>query len=362
MDKTVKLVFQDGLEIEGKSFGAYTSVAGEVVFNTALVGYNESLTDPSYKGQIMVMTAPMIGNYGVPDDKAMIESIETWMESNKIQVTGLVVSYYADDYSHWNAIQKLGAWLESQNIPGIYGVDTRMITKKLREQGSTLGKIVADTDVEFYNPDLDNLVDQVSCKEVIRYNEGADIKIVLIDCGVKNNIIRCFTNRGVEVIRVPWDYDYSTLEYDGLFISNGPGDPALCVPTINNIKASLQGDKPIFGICLGNQLVSLAAGASTFKLKYGHRSHNQPVQLVGTKRCFITSQNHGFAVDDSKLPEGFKTFFTNLNDGTCEGIRHESKPIFTVQFHPEAMGGPVDTEYLFDEFIEEVKKYKSANA
>ncbi len=362
MDKTVKLVFQDGLEIEGKSFGAYTSVAGEVVFNTALVGYNESLTDPSYKGQIMVMTAPMIGNYGVPDDKAMIESIETWMESNKIQVTGLVVSYYADDYSHWNAIQKLGAWLKSQNIPGIYGVDTRMITKKLREQGSTLGKIVADTDVEFYNPDLDNLVDQVSCKEVIRYNEGAAIKIVLIDCGVKNNIIRCFTNRGVEVIRVPWDYDYSTLEYDGLFISNGPGDPALCVPTINNIKESLNGDKPIFGICLGNQLVSLAAGASTFKLKYGHRSHNQPVQLVGTKRCFITSQNHGFAVDDSKLPEGFKTFFTNLNDGTCEGIRHESKPIFTVQFHPEAMGGPVDTEYLFDEFIEEVKKYKSANA
>jgi len=362
MDKTVKLVFQDGLEIEGKSFGAYTSVAGEVVFNTALVGYNESLTDPSYKGQIMVMTAPMIGNYGVPDDKAMIESIETWMESNKIQVTGLVVSYYADDYSHWNAIQKLGAWLESQNIPGIYGVDTRMITKKLREQGSTLGKIVADTDVEFYNPDLDNLVDQVSCKEVIRYNEGADIKIVLIDCGVKNNIIRCFTNREVEVIRVPWDYDYSTLEYDGLFISNGPGDPALCVPTINNIKESLKGDKPIFGICLGNQLVSLAAGASTFKLKYGHRSHNQPVQLVGTKKCFITSQNHGFAVDDSKLPEGFTTFFTNLNDGTCEGIRHESKPIFTVQFHPEAMGGPVDTEYLFDEFIEEVKKYKSANA
>ncbi|HAR73569.1 MAG TPA: carbamoyl phosphate synthase small subunit, partial [Flavobacteriaceae bacterium] len=243
---------------------------------------------------------------------------------------------------------------------GIYGVDTRMITKKLREQGSTLGKIVADTDVAYYDPNEDNLVDQVSCKEVIRYNEGADIKIVLIDCGVKNNIIRCFVNRDVEVIRVPWDYDYSTLEYDGLFISNGPGDPALCISTINNIKESLKADKPIFGICLGNQLVSLAAGASTFKLKYGHRSHNQPVQLVGTKRCFITSQNHGFAVDDSKLPEGFKTFFTNLNDGTCEGIRHESKPIFTVQFHPEAMGGPVDTEYLFDEFIEEVKKYKKS--
>ncbi|WP_068595322.1 glutamine-hydrolyzing carbamoyl-phosphate synthase small subunit [Vaginella massiliensis] len=362
MDKTIKLVFQDGLEIEGKPFGAYTSTAGEVVFNTAMVGYNESLTDPSYKGQILVMTAPMIGNYGVPDDKAMIDSVEEWMESNQIQVKGLVISYYADDYSHWNAVQKLGAWLKSQNIPGVYGVDTRMIAKKLREQGSTLGKIVADTDVDFYNPNLDNLVAQVSCKEVIRYNEGADIRIVLVDCGVKNNIIRCLVSRGVEVIRVPWDYNYETLDYDGLFISNGPGDPALCVPTINHIGESLKGDKPIFGICLGNQLVSLAAGASTYKLKYGHRSHNQPVQLVGTKRCFITSQNHGYAVDDSKLPEGFTTFFTNLNDGTCEGIRHESKPIFTVQFHPEAMGGSIDTEYLFDEFIEEVKKYKSANA
>ena len=360
MDKNVKIIFQDGLEIEGKSFGAYTSATGEIVFNTAMVGYNESLTDPSYKGQIMVMTFPIVGNYGVPDEKAMINEIEAWVESNKIQVTGLVVSYYSDDYSHWNAIQKLGDWLKANNIPGVYGVDTRAITKKLREEGSTLAKIVADEDIEFYDPNTDNLVDQVSIKEVKRYNEGADIKIALIDCGVKNNIIRCFVNRGVEVIRIPWDYDYSTLEFDGLFISNGPGDPEMCVATINHLKQSLQEDKPIFGICLGNQLVSLAAGASTFKLKYGHRSHNQPVQLAGTKKCFITSQNHGFAVDDSKLPAGFKTFFSNLNDGTCEGIRHESKPIFTVQFHPEATGGPVDTEYLFDEFISEVKKYKNA--
>lgn len=361
MDKNVKIIFQkDGLEIEGKSFGAYTSAAGEIVFNTAMVGYNESLTDPSYKGQIMVITFPIVGNYGVPDEKAMINEIEAWVESNKIQVTGLVVSYYSDDYSHWNAIQKLGDWLKANNIPGVYGVDTRAITKKLREEGSTLAKIVADEDIEFYDPNTDNLVDQVSIKEVKRYNEGADIKIALIDCGVKNNIIRCFVNRGVEVIRIPWDYDYSTLEFDGLFISNGPGDPEMCVATINHLKQSLQEDKPIFGICLGNQLVSLAAGASTFKLKYGHRSHNQPVQLAGTKKCFITSQNHGFAVDDSKLPAGFKTFFSNLNDGTCEGIRHESKPIFTVQFHPEATGGPVDTEYLFDEFISEVKKYKNA--
>ncbi|SMC72260.1 glutamine-hydrolyzing carbamoyl-phosphate synthase small subunit [Moheibacter sediminis] len=356
--KKVKLVFQDGQTIEGNSFGAYASAAGEVVFNTAMIGYPESLTDPSYKGQIMVMTFPIVGNYGVPSETEMIDEIEAFMESHKIQVTGLVVSYYSDEFSHWNGFQKLGEWLEKQNIPGIYGVDTRAITKKLREEGSTLGKIIAENDLEFYDPNLDNLVDQVSLKEIKRYNEGSEIKIVLIDCGVKNNIIRCFVKRGVELIRVPWNYDYSTLEYDGLFISNGPGDPTLCDVTIENIKKSLTEDKPVFGICLGNQLVGLAAGASTFKLKYGHRSHNQPVVMAGTKRCFITSQNHGFALDDSKLPDGWETYFSNLNDGTCEGIRHKEKPFFTVQFHPEAMGGPVDTEFLFDEFINVIKKYK----
>lgn len=356
--KKAKLVFQDGQIIEGFSFGAETSVAGEVVFNTAMVGYPESMTDPSYKGQIMVMTFPIVGNYGVPSAKEMVQEIESFMESSQIQITGLVISYYSDECSHWNAIQKLGDWMKSQNIPGIYGVDTRMITKKLREKGSTLGKIIVNQEVEFYDPNQDNLVDQVSIKEVKRYNEGADTKIVLIDCGVKNNIIRNFLNRGVELIRVPWDYDYSTLEYDGLFISNGPGDPTMCDKTIEHLKKSLQEDKPIFGICLGNQLVGLAAGAQTFKLKYGHRSHNQPVMMAGTKRCFITSQNHGFALDDSKLPADWETYFTNLNDGTCEGIRHKSKPFFTVQFHPEAMGGPVDTEFLFDEFIQVVEKYK----
>lgn len=356
--KQAKLVFKDGQIIEGFSFGAETPVAGEVVFNTAMVGYPESLTDPSYKGQIMVMTFPIVGNYGVPTAEEMVQEVESFMESSQIQITGLVVSYYSEESSHWNAFQKLGEWMKSQNIPGIYGVDTRMITKKLREQGSTLGKIIVDQDVEFYDPNQDNLVDQVSIKEVKRYNEGADTKIVLIDCGVKNNIIRNFLKRGVELIRVPWDYDYSTLEYDGLFISNGPGDPMMCDKTIEHLKKSLQEDKPIFGICLGNQLVGLASGIQTFKLKYGHRSHNQPVMMTGTQRCFITSQNHGFALDDSKLPTDWETYFTNLNDGTCEGIRHKSKPFFTVQFHPEAMGGPVDTEFLFDEFIQVVEKYK----
>lgn len=356
--KKAKLVFQDGQIIEGFSFGAETSVAGEVVFNTAMVGYPESMTDPSYKGQIMVMTFPIVGNYGVPSSEEMVQKVESFMESSQIQITGLVVSYYSDESSHWNAIHKLGDWMKSQNIPGIYGFDTRMITKKLREQGSTLGKIIVDQDLDFYDPNQENLVDQVSIKEVKRYNEGAETKILLIDCGVKNNIIRNFLKRGVELIRVPWDYDYSTLEYDGLFISNGPGDPMMCEKTIENLKKSLQEDKPIFGICLGNQLVGLAAGAQTFKLKYGHRSHNQPVRMNGTDRCFITSQNHGFALDDSKLPEGWETYFSNLNDGTCEGIRHKSKSFFTVQFHPEAMGGPVDTEFLFDEFLEVVENYK----
>lgn len=354
-----KLIFKDGTTFEGTSFGANTSVAGEVVFNTAMVGYNESLTDPSYKGQILVMTYPIVGNYGVPDEDKIIDELEEFLESTTIQVSGLVVSYYSDEFSHWNAFQSLGKWLESHNIPGIYGVDTRQITKKLREEGSSLGKIVAEEakDIDFHDPNNDNLVDLVSLKEVKHYG-NSNTKVLLIDCGVKNNIIRCFLKRGVEVIRVPWNYDYSTIEYDGLFISNGPGDPKMCDVTIQNLKKSLQEDKPIFGICLGNQLVGLAAGAETFKLKYGHRSHNQPVLQNGTQKCFITSQNHGYALQDEKLPEGWETFFSNLNDGTCEGIRHKTKPFFTVQFHPEACGGTVDTEFLFDDFLNEVKKYK----
>lgn len=358
MSKQVKLVLKDGTEFQGKSFGAFTSTAGEVVFNTAMVGYTESLTDPSYKGQILVMTYPMIGNYGIPVEK-VIDELDAFFESKTIQVSGLIVNYYSDEYSHWNAEQKLGDWLAKHNIPGIYGVDTRAITKKLREEGCMLGKIIADTDIDFRNPNEDNLVDQVSTKEVQTYGKG-DIKIVLIDCGVKNNIIRCFTKRGVAITRVPWDYDFSTLDYDGLFISNGPGDPKKCETTINNLKIALQEDKPIFGICLGNQLVGLAAGADSYKLKYGHRSHNQPVLQTGTKRCFITSQNHGYALDEKNLPADWELYFENLNDGTCEGIKHKTKPFFTVQFHPEAAGGPLDTEFLFDDFIKVVKENKKA--
>jgi carbamoyl-phosphate synthase small subunit len=356
--KSVKLVLEDGTEIEGTSFGAFSSSAGEVVFSTAMTGYPENLTDPSFAGQILVLTYPMVGNYGVPGEE-LYESISKIFESDKIHIAGLVVNYYSEEHSHWNAAKSLGDWLQEYNIPGIFGVDTRMLTKKLREKGAMLGKIVADQDLDFHDPNVENLVAQVSPAGVQYYGTGAN-KIVLVDCGTKTNIIRCFLERDVELIRVPWDYDFTTLDYDGLFLSNGPGDPKLCGPTIQHLQTALQQDKPIFGICLGSQLMGLACGGDTFKLKYGHRSHNQPVLLTGTRRSFITSQNHGFAVDTATLPADWTMLFENLNDGTCEGIRHKTKPFFSTQFHPEAAGGPEDTEYLFDDFLTAVAAYKSA--
>ena len=348
----------DGTELTGKSFGAYASVAGEVVFSTAMTGYPENLTDPSFRGQILVLTYPLVGNYGVPLQEIK-DQISSVLESGRVHIAGLVVSYYSEEFNHWNAAQSLGQWLAEHHIPGIYDVDTRLLTKKLRESGALLGKIVADQDLAFHDPNQDQLVAQVSTREVTRYGAGRH-KIVLVDCGVKHNIIRCLLARDVELIRVPWDFDFNTLAYDGLFLSNGPGDPKLCAATIAHLRTALAGEKPIFGICLGIQLLALASGADTYKLKYGHRSHNQPVRQVGTNRCYITSQNHGFAVDAGQLPAGWEPLFTNLNDGSCEGIRHQTKPFFAVQFHPEAAGGPVDTEFLFDEFLELVEQYKIA--
>lgn len=352
----MKLILKDGTEIIGDSFGAETSAYGEVVFNTAMTGYPESLTDPSYSGQILVLTFPLVGNYGVPPQTIENHMLK-YFESDKIHISGLVIANYSGDYSHWNASESLSSWLKSQNIPAICNVDTRALTKKIRDEGAILGKLIYENDIDFQDPNQENLVDKVSCKEVIRYGNG-EIKIVLVDCGVKNNIIRCLLKRGVEVIRVPWNYDYSSLEYDGLFISNGPGNPQMCEITIENLKKSIQQNKPIFGICLGNQLLGLASGGSTYKLKYGHRSHNQPAMDLLTNRCYITSQNHGYALDGESLPSDWEVYFKNLNDGTCEGIRHKSKPIFSVQFHPEATSGPVDTEYLFDEFLKKVEESK----
>ena len=349
--KSATLVLEDGTEFSGYSFGNDQAIDGEVVFSTAMVGYPESLTDPSYSGQILCVTYPLVGNYGVPEE-TITNNLSSFYESEKIHVRGLIISDYSFSYSHWNASRSLDEWLKEQGIPGIFGIDTRELTKVLREKVSMLGKIVPEgtTLNTLEDPNLINQVDVVSCKEVLKYGSGLK-RVVLVDCGVKHNIIRCFVNRGVEVIRVPWNYDFSTIEYDGLFISNGPGDPNHCVEAVINIQKAIEKEKPIFGICMGNQLLSKAAGASIFKLKYGHRSHNQPVRMFGTNRCYITSQNHGFAVDDSTLGSDWEPLFINMNDGTNEGIKHKSKPFFSCQFHPEASSGPTDTEFLFDDFI-----------
>jgi len=355
--KKAKLILEDGKEFTGVSFGYEGSVAGEVVFNTAMTGYPESLTDPSYTGQILVATYPLVGNYGVPK-KDSENGLFKFYESEKIAVQAFIVSDYSTEYSHWNASESLGDWLKYQKIPGIYGIDTRELTQILRESGTMLGKIIIDDkDIEWYNPDKENLVAQVSPKQIETYGYGK-YKVILVDCGVKNNIIRCFLDRDTTVVRVPYDYDYSKDEYDGLFISNGPGDPQNCTAAINNLRNALKQDKPIFGICLGSQLMALASGATTYKLKYGHRSHNQPVIKFGEKKCYITSQNHGYAVDNKTLDQDWEPLFININDGTSEGIKHKSKPFFSTQFHPEASGGPTDTEFLFDDFMALMAKKK----
>ena len=355
---TAKLILEDGSVFIGKSFGFEGSVAGEVVFNTSMTGYPESLTDPSFAGQIMVATYPLIGNYGVPE-AVIVDGLPDFFESDRIQVTALIVSDYSEQYSHWSAKRSLGDWLTEFKIPGLYGIDTRELTKIIREKGAMMGKIVfGNYDPGFHDPNKENLVANVSTDNVITYGNGST-KILLVDCGVKYNIIRHFLKRDTTVIRVPWDYDYSKENYDGLFISNGPGNPKMCNATIEHLEVSLKQDIPIFGICLGNQLLALASGADTYKLKYGHRSHNQPVLQCGTNKAMVTSQNHGFAIDNKSLSSDWEPFFENLNDGTNEGIRHKTRDVFSVQFHPEASSGPTDSEYLFDDFLAMVNNKKS---
>lgn len=347
--RKAKLILEDGQEFEGFSFGSENSVAGEIVFNTAMTGYPESLTDPSYKGQILVLTYPSIGNYGVPG-KDVEDNMYRFFESENIHISALIITDYSEKHSHWNATQSLGDWLKEESIPALFGIDTRMLTKIIREKGSMLAKIVFDEDIPLFDPNKINLVAEVSISEKQVYGTGK-YKILLIDCGVKSNIIRYLLRFDTTVIRVPWDYDYSNEDYDGLFISNGPGDPTMCVATIDNLKVSISENKPVFGICLGHQLIALASGAETYKLKFGHRSHNQPVLESGTNKAYLTSQNHGYAVANDSIPDDWRVYFYNLNDNSNEGLRHKIKPIFSTQFHPEASSGPTDTAFLFEEFI-----------
>ncbi len=371
------LILEDGSRYVGESFGYSGNASGELVFSTGMSGYPESLTDPSYAGQLIMMTYPLIGNYGVPPLSKGDNGLSDYMESQQIHAEGLIVSDYSEKYSHWNGQESLSSWLTREKKPGISGIDTRSLTKKLREHGVMMCRIEIEGNSSAV-PQEDygsvNYISKVSCKEIHIYhggqssvmsgstsNEGinthlpsdAKKKVLLVDCGVKENIIRCLLRRGVDVIRVPWDYDFSGIKYDGLFLANGPGDPETALSTVENIQKSMSchPSKPIFGICMGNQLLAKAGGAKTYKLKYGHRSHNQPVQEVGTTRCFVTSQNHGYAVDSTTLGHDWVPYFINMNDGSNEGIRHKYRPWFSVQFHPEASSGPTDTEYLFDDFV-----------
>jgi len=370
---------EDGSEFPGEVFGFPKSVSGEVVFCTGMTGYTESLTDPSYNGQILVFTYPLIGNYGVP---ALSEAAESEtagacpaqskrartllrtvplpeaeklppapFESDRVHAAGVVVAEHSDYYSHWSAGRSLSDWLQQARVPGISGVDTRALTKKIRKEGTMLGKIVVSgRDVELQDPNRRNLVSEVSVSGP-RIYQGGPRTIALVDCGAKASVVRAFTERGYTVIRCPWNFDFTEFEPDGAVISNGPGDPRMVPETVQNVEKALSRNIPVLGICLGSQILGLAAGARTYKLKYGHRGQNQPCVETGTRRCYITTQNHGYAVDASTLPRDWREWFYNNNDGTNEGIKHISRPFFGAQFHPEASPGPDDTEFIFDLFL-----------
>jgi len=345
------LDLEDGTTFEGYLFGAGSCTDGEVVFNTGMVGYVEAMTDPSYRGQVLAFTYPLIGNYGVPDDGDGMFSFQ----SGNIQARGIVVQEYIEEHSHWRAKRSLGDWMNEEGITGIGGIDTRMLTKILRERGTMLGRIRDCPDpgpFQVEDPNSGDLVSEVATDGVIAHGENGAPHVVLVDCGAKNAMLEVLLREGARVTVVPYDHDFSTIRCDAYLISNGPGDPTRCKRTIDEVRVLLRDDIPVSGICLGCQIIALAAGGGTYKLKYGHRSQNQPVMEKNSGRCLITSQNHGYAVDPSTVPEGWVISHTNLNDGTVEGIAHEELPFFGVQYHPEACPGPKDPGNFFDRLME----------
>jgi carbamoyl-phosphate synthase small subunit len=363
--RAAKLVLEDGSEFEGVSFGKARGTDGELVFTTGMTGYVQSLTDPSFHGQILTCTYPLVGNYGVPLQRRSLEpyvdeqGIPLHWESLCIHTAGLVVSEWCEQPSHFAASVNLALWLEHNNVPGIAGIDTRALTVRLRESGVMRAKILVEGEDERSIDSNAHIhpVAEVSRSQPRVYRPAsvsADERlprVVLVDCGAKANLLRCLLARNLEVIAVPWNHDLSNLDYDGLFLSNGPGDPKMCGKTIAAVRRAFDEKKPMFGVCLGNQIMALAAGADTYKLPYGHRGQNQPCIEAGTKRCYITSQNHGYAVRADSLPSGWEPWFYNANDNTIEGIRSLTDPFCAVQFHPEGCPGPRDTEFLIDHFV-----------
>lgn len=351
------LVLDNGMRFEGTAFGCEKPAVGEVVFCTAMTGYPESLTDAAYAGQVLVLTYPLVGNYGVPSHEVKELGLEKFFESNKIQVRGLVVTDYSEEYSHWNAAETLDAWMKREGVPGITGVDTRELTKVLRNEGVMGGQIViGDADMmpkgEAY--DTVNYAAEVSCTEPATYGEGAK-KVVVVDCGVKYSLVRNLVERGFEVVRVPYDYDFTTLPYDAVVVSAGPGNPNLYTATVAHIAKAMETGKPILGIGLGCQLMGLAAGAKVEKLKFGHRGANQPTRLAGSNSCYITNQNAGYAIVADSLPAGWNVMFTNLNDEAVDGIRHEAMPWIGTQFAPEACSRGYRKDNLMDDFVNLIK-------
>ncbi|MFX1357348.1 MAG: glutamine-hydrolyzing carbamoyl-phosphate synthase small subunit [Promethearchaeota archaeon] len=368
-ERPAVLMLQDGRYFQGIGFGATKIVDGEIVFTTITgAGYNETLTDPSYKGQIVVMTHPLVGNYGVPAWEKDEFGIIKYFESDSIKVSGFVVNECCKNPSHYESSKTLNEFLLEEDIPGIEWIDTRAITKILREEGVQLGLLAVlnpgdKPNIEelkekvknIIDPNLRQLASEVSTNEVIIYKPPNPIgKLVVLDMGVKFNIIRNFVKRGLEVVIVPYSFSYKKImEYkpNGVFISNGPGDPAIYKNAINTARTLIENNIPTMGICLGNQIIGLAAGGSSYKLKYGHRGGNKTVINPETQQCYITSQNHGFCVKGFE-ENGFKEFLRNIDDNSNEGLIHEKKSIFAVQFHPEASPGPLDSLYLFDKFIQ----------